>query len=179
MKIPSLKRRKDFVELNHKGYYEAGSCFIVKSLFRKAITEFRPLERQETLREGRQEEGQARLVNDEGKIIGKALEREDFQGISPMVGITITKKISKKAVVRNRIRRRIREILRQYILSLMRNSVNYQIIVRKNIAEESYLLLAEQLTTLFAYVHKKMDRNFAYRGRPYTKRVRTKNSSAK
>ncbi len=47
-------------------------------------------------------------------IINYTASRKDHEGKLPYVGFTVTKKFSKKAVLRNLVKRRLREIYRIY-----------------------------------------------------------------
>lgn len=57
----------------------------------------------------------------------------------------VSKKISKKAVIRNKIRRRIKEAFRSIDKSLLKNQYDYQIIARHNILNISMQEIAEDI----------------------------------
>ena len=62
---------------------------------------------------------------------------------------SVSKKISKKAVVRNKTRRRLREITRREILPNLKISLDCLVVARKEILEKSYHELEEELRRVF------------------------------
>ena len=65
----------------------------------------------------------------------------DFVRLLPV----ITKKIHKKAVVRNKFRRRIKEAFRQVDKSLLKNKYDYQILARQSIFKTSVASLIKDI----------------------------------
>jgi ribonuclease P protein component len=65
------------------------------------------------------------------------------------IGISISKKVSKKAVVRNRIKRQIRAILRQ-LLPRLKSGWNIVISVRSQAVECDYQQFLQELEQLLA-----------------------------
>lgn len=57
----------------------------------------------------------------------------------------VSKKISKKAVVRNHIRRKIKEAFKKVDKTLLKNQYDYQIIARHSIMDISVDLIAEDI----------------------------------
>ena len=68
------------------------------------------------------------------------------------LGIIVSKKVSKKAVVRNRVRRRIREAFRLSQPEL-KQGYNMIIIAKNRCADASYAELAKSLSHLFYKTH--------------------------
>jgi ribonuclease P protein component len=68
------------------------------------------------------------------------------------IGLVVTKRIDKRAVVRNRIKRRIRAISHIILANhcnLYINHVDYVIVLRRNISDVSYSELLQNVKKLF------------------------------
>ncbi|MDR1425980.1 MAG: ribonuclease P protein component [Rickettsiales bacterium] len=94
----------------------------------------------------------------------KYTEQAIYQRIGEFVriGLVVTKKISKKAVVRNRIKRRIRAINNMILLNhcnLYINNTDYVIVLRRNISDVDHLKLLEDIKNLLSEIRVKHERN--------------------
>lgn len=94
-----LKLRRDFQAVYHKGIRRTGRYLILRGLPGRISSPKDSMQEKRTIDEGR---------------------------LPTMIGISISQKVSKKAVVRNRIKRQIRGILRQL---LPRLSPGWQLVV--------------------------------------------------
>jgi len=83
-----LKQRRDFQAVYHKGIRRTGRYLILRGLSKRSNSP--------------KDATQEKLQIDQGKLPTR-------------IGISISQKVSKKAVVRNRIKRQIRAILRQLL----------------------------------------------------------------
>ncbi len=82
------------------------------------------------------------------KLSKKSLELEPFLELPPsQLGISISRKVSKRAVIRNRIKRRIRAALR-HLLPRMSSGWKLVIIVRPQAVECDYFQLLQELEQL-------------------------------
>ncbi len=61
------------------------------------------------------------------------------------VGYTVSKRVNKSAVVRNRIKRRLRAVIAEIMPEYARGSCDYVLIGRKDTATRSYELLRKDL----------------------------------
>jgi len=120
-----LRRRQDFKEVYQSGRRRTGAYFTVRSLpdkFRKSQ-----------------------------KPKGEAIKADSAQtpnGILPtLIGISISQKVSKKAVVRNRIKRQIRAAIRQ-LLPLISPGLLVVIVVRPTASECEYVEILRELEQL-------------------------------
>lgn len=75
---------------------------------------------------------------------------EEFCRLLPVV----TKKIHKKAVVRNKFRRRIKEAFRRVDVSLLQNQHDYQIIARQSIFKYSVNSIIEDIESCLKGIAK-------------------------
>ncbi len=120
-----LRRRQDFQEVYQSGRRRTGAYFTVRSLrdqFRKSL-----VQRRDAI---------------------KANSAIAPNGILPtLIGISISKKVSKKAVVRNRIKRQIRAAIRQ-LLPLISPGLLVVIIVRPTASECDYVEILRELEQL-------------------------------
>ena len=64
---------------------------------------------------------------------------------STRVGFTVTKRVSKSAVVRNRIKRRLREAARDIIATHAKQGYDYVIIARPQTLERNYTHIRQDL----------------------------------
>ena len=62
---------------------------------------------------------------------------------------SVSKKISKKAVVRNKVKRRLREIIRKEIIPSLKASLDCLVIARKEILEKNYHESEGELKRIF------------------------------
>jgi ribonuclease P protein component len=77
------------------------------------------------------------------------------------VGFVVTKKIDRRAPMRNRIRRRIRAILRTLLLNhcnLYSNHVDYVLVMLENLSGISYADLLRDMEKLFSEFRIKYDK---------------------
>jgi ribonuclease P protein component len=120
-----LRRRQDFKEVYQSGRRRTGAYFTVRSLpdkFRKS------------------QQPQHDVI--------KADPVEAPNGILPtLIGISISQKVSKKAVVRNRIKRQIRAAIRQ-LLPLISPGLLVVIVVRPTASECEYVEILRELEQL-------------------------------
>ena len=70
------------------------------------------------------------------------------------VGFTVSKKVHKRAVVRNRIKRRLREIIRREAREWLRPGHDYVIVARREALELTYARLCEETLRTIKRVHK-------------------------
>lgn len=94
---------------------------------------------------------QFRKVQNEGqKHFSKYLLLIVHKGLYPhaRIGITITTKIDKRAVVRNKLKRRIREAFRKFQDDIL-GSFDLVVIARQNATERSYQEIEDELLYLF------------------------------
>jgi ribonuclease P protein component len=76
------------------------------------------------------------------------------------IGLVVTKKIDKRAVVRNRIKRRIRAITNIFLIyhcNLYINHVDYVIVLRRNVSDASHLLLLQSVQKLLGEIRAKYE----------------------
>ena len=119
-----LRRRQDFKEVYQSGRRRTGAYFTVRSLPDK----FRS--------------SQSR------REATKADSAQAPNGILPtLIGISISQKVSKKAVVRNRIKRQIRAAIRQ-LLPIMSPGLLVVIVVRPTANECDYVEILRELEQL-------------------------------
>lgn len=84
------------------------------------------------------------------KRIEKNTELENFSRF----GITVTKKISKKAVIRNKIRRRLREAIRKNLINLGQEKFDYVFIARNFIINMNFSKLLEDVQNAILKANK-------------------------
>lgn len=77
-------------------------------------------------------------------------------GQSRKAGFIVSKKISKKAVIRNKVKRRLREIYRLNKHSLP-DSLQLIIVAKKGVDKLKYSDLENEIKTLFNYISDKID----------------------
>jgi ribonuclease P protein component len=120
-----LRRRQDFKEVYQSGRRRTGAYFTVRSLpdkFRKSSLR----------RHGAIKADPAQAPN----VI-----------LPTLIGISISQKVSKKAVVRNRIKRQIRAAIRQ-LLPLISPGLLVVIVVRPTASECEYVEILRELEQL-------------------------------
>jgi ribonuclease P protein component len=93
-------------------------------------------------------------------LVCRKMREELCQPSAPLVrfGFVITKKISKKAVVRNRLRRQLKAILQKVLVSscnLRKNYLDCLLIARKNILDDSYTDLFQEVEGLVSKIEMK------------------------
>lgn len=84
-----------------------------------------------------------------GKLILRFLPAEGRN----LIGIIVSKKVSKKAVVRNKIKRRIREIIRKNLEEIV-SGYDFLILTKDKIKEIDYQEIKEQLFKVLERVEK-------------------------
>lgn len=72
----------------------------------------------------------------------------------PRFGFTVTKKLAKKAVDRNRMRRRLKEALRATLVDHAHDDFDYVVVARAGALEMPFPKLCQDLKTAFARVHR-------------------------
>ncbi len=80
-----------------------------------------------------------------GKTPLKRIEKNTELQKFSRFGITVTKKISKKAVIRNKIRRRLRETIRKNLINLGQEKFDYVFIARNFIINMDFSKLLEDV----------------------------------
>lgn len=91
------------------------------------------------------------------KITDKEIEKSKIKDFSKF-GICVTKKIDKRAVVRNRIKRLIRESFKKIIKENTNNILNnykYEIIAKKDIINYKFSDIHNDMLSLLQCLHNK------------------------
>lgn len=111
------------------------------------------LKRKEILRKNK--DIKAIFAND-NKIVGKFVLIYFNQGTSRKVAFMVSKKIDKRAVVRNKIKRWLREIYRQGKFKLDDN-LELLIIAKHEIINTKYEILKDEIENLFNHINYKVN----------------------
>jgi ribonuclease P protein component len=88
------------------------------------------------------------LYSNGNKITGKYVIIYFYKGNKRKVAFIVSKKLDKRAVVRNRIKRWLREIYRHGKFQII-NNVELLVIARYNILNTEYRLLEDEIEKLF------------------------------
>lgn len=80
-------------------------------------------------------------------LVLKVLSRSPIAFIPPRFGISVSKKVSKKAVVRNRIKRQLRSLLREFLPQMTPGSW-IVVLVKQNAIECNYERFLRELKQL-------------------------------
>lgn len=119
-----IKRRSEFIDLQTNGK-KAGSEHFLLITRDPALNKFR---------------SKVELSNKKGPQSDPVPEHR--------LGITVTKKVHKRAVRRNQLKRRIREIFRHHRASFLR-PMDMVVICRRGAAELSFAEIEQEMLTLF------------------------------
>ena len=111
------------------------------------------LKRKEILRKNRDIEA---IFARNNKIVGKFVLIYFNQGEKRKVAFILSKKIDKRAVVRNKVRRWLKEIYRQGKLSLGEN-IELLIIARHEIINAKYEMLKDEIEGLFNNINYRIN----------------------
>ena len=87
-----------------------------------------------------------------GGLILQGIEDISYPG-SIGYGLTVTKRLDKRAVYRNRMRRRLREVCRLILSKNGKTGWNYVLIARQSCLTRPFALLQEDLQKALAEIH--------------------------
>lgn len=88
-------------------------------------------------------------------------------------GLVVTKKIDKRAVIRNKIKRKLREMVRQLSreepCKLFRNRMDYIIIARSSFLSNPHSYLVEEMRGILLKIGEKYEKKYGNQSKPIEK----------